>query len=323
MGSRVRLGGLAWLCLAIVGWLASPLPASAAGRTITIWWNQGFYSAEDQAMKEMVADWEKQSGDKIDITFYNGSDLPAKIISAITTGEVPDICYVDNGDFLLLPQNAWNDKIADVSDVVETQKNEYSETALTAARLYDNVTHKRSYFGIPLKQQALHNMVWKPMVEAAGYKFEEIPKDWNQYYHFFEDVQKKLRAKGQRVYGLGYSLATKDSDQHVSLQSVSRCVRGRRHRHTGRQAARGRPESAQGGERRAGRAHDTLQGGVRSSWGDQLGRPGQQQRLLRQADRHDPERDHLDRGRADGENRSVPITRSARWRCRTGRTASP
>ncbi len=212
MGSRVRLGGLAWLCLAIVGWLASPLPASAAGRTITIWWNQGFYSAEDQAMKEMVADWEKQSGDKIDITFYNGSDLPAKIISAITTGEVPDICYVDNGDFLLLPQNAWNDKIADVSDVVEAQKNEYSETALTAARLYDNVTHKRSYFGIPLKQQALHNMVWKPMVEAAGYKFEEIPKDWNQYYHFFEDVQKKLRAKGQRVYGLGYSLATKDSD---------------------------------------------------------------------------------------------------------------
>ena len=42
----------------------------------------------------------------------------------LTTGEVPDICYVDNGDFLLLPQNAWNDKVADVSDVVETQKNE-------------------------------------------------------------------------------------------------------------------------------------------------------------------------------------------------------
>ena len=33
----------------------------------------------------------------------------------MTTGDVPDICYVDNGDFLLLPQAAWNDKIVDVS----------------------------------------------------------------------------------------------------------------------------------------------------------------------------------------------------------------
>ena len=53
----------------------------------------------------------------------------------MTTGEVPDICYVDHGDFLLIPQSAWNGKLVDVSDVVETQKGEYSQTALTAALL--------------------------------------------------------------------------------------------------------------------------------------------------------------------------------------------
>ncbi len=197
--------------VALAGLLAPP-PAAAAGRTVVVWWNQGFYPAEDQALRDAVAAWEKASGGKMELTFYNGADLPTKIISAITAGAVPDLCYADNNDFLLLPQNAWNDKAVDVSDVVETEKALYNETALTAARLYDNVTKKRSFFGVPLKQQALHYFVWRPMIEAAGYELDDIPKTWEAYFDFFETVQKKLREKGQRVYGLGYSLATKDSD---------------------------------------------------------------------------------------------------------------
>ncbi len=203
---RIFVGALALLAIVI------PAVAHAAGQTVTVWWNQGFYQAEDQAMKDAVAAWEKASGNKVDLTFYNGSDLPAKVVAAITTGEVPDVIYADTGDFLLVPQNAWNDKLVDVSDVVDTQKGEYNETALLAARLYDNVTHKRSFFGVPLKEQALHVSVWKPMVETAGYTMESIPKEWDAYFDFFQQVQKKLRAKGQRVYGLGYSLATKDTD---------------------------------------------------------------------------------------------------------------
>lgn len=195
-----------------IGAVLAPSGAWAAGATITVWWNQGFYPAEDEAMRTTVAAWGKQSGNKVDLTFYNGSDLPAKIIAALTTGNVPDLCYVDNGDFLLLPQAAWNDRLADVSDVIATQKGEYSETALTAARLYNNITHKRADYGVPLKQQALHYEVWLPLIEQAGYKEADIPKDWDAFFKFFETVQAKLRDKGQRIYGVGYSLSTKDSD---------------------------------------------------------------------------------------------------------------
>ncbi len=210
-GSWLR-GVAASFCVGAGALGMMPGQAVAAGQTVTAWWNQGFYPAEDQALKDMVAAWEKKTGNTMNLTIYNGSDLPAKIISAMTTGQVPDICYVDNADFLLLPQAAWNDSVADVSDVVETQKVEYSKTALTAASLYDNVTHKRSFFGVPLKQQALHYFVWRPMLEAAGYQVSDVPTTWDAYFKFFETVQEKLRAKGQRVYGLGYSLATKDSD---------------------------------------------------------------------------------------------------------------
>lgn len=208
---RARRAVLAALALGLSSAMSAG-SALAAGHTITVWWNQGFYPTEDQALRNVIAAYEKESGNKVDLTFYNGSDLPAKIIAALTTGNVPDLCYVDNGDFLLLPQAAWNDRLADVSDVVETQKSEYSKTALTAANLYNNVAHKRSDYGVPLKQQAMHYSVWRPMVEQAGYKDSDIPTDWTKYFSFFEDVQKKLREKGQRVFGLGYSLATKDSD---------------------------------------------------------------------------------------------------------------
>ncbi|OJY77493.1 MAG: hypothetical protein BGP12_02910 [Rhodospirillales bacterium 70-18] len=192
--------------------LVHPVPAMAAGKKIVVWWNQGFYPAEDQALKDTVAAWEKATGNTVELTIYNGADLPAKIVSAITTGDVPDICYVDNGDFLLLPQNVWNDKIVDVSDVVATQKGEYSQAALESANMYDNVTHKRSFFSVPMKQQALHYFAWAPMLAKIGKKPSDIPTTWDAFFKFFEGAQTALRKKGMRVYGIGNSLATKDSD---------------------------------------------------------------------------------------------------------------
>ena len=57
------------------------------------------------------------------------------------------------------------------------------------------------------------NHIWRPLVEKAGYKVEDIPKTWDAYYDFFKDVQKKLRAQGVRnVYGLGFQVTTNGND---------------------------------------------------------------------------------------------------------------
>ena len=59
----------------------------------------------------------------------------------------------------------------------------------------------------------LPNHVWRPLVEKAGYKIEDIPKTWDAYYDFFKEVQKKLRAQGVRnVYGLGLNVTTNGND---------------------------------------------------------------------------------------------------------------
>jgi multiple sugar transport system substrate-binding protein len=99
-----------------------------------------------------------------------------------------------------------------VSDVVETQKSEFLESALASCRCYDNVAKKRSYYAVPIKAATLMEMVWRPMVEAAGFSDADIPKTQDAYFDFFQVVQDRLRAKGKRVYGLGYSMATKEAD---------------------------------------------------------------------------------------------------------------
>jgi multiple sugar transport system substrate-binding protein len=207
--------------------LTSALASAARAEEITVWWNKGFFQAEDQAIQEVIQAWQKQTGNTVNLSFYSTGDIAAKIISAITAGQVPDIAYADINDFVIAPQQAWNDKLEDVSDVVGPIKDKYTQTALLSAQLYDNVQKKRSFYAVPLKQQALHNFYWRPMLEMAGYKESDIPTTWDAYFKFWEDVQDKLRAKRQRVYALGFPMSTVDTDNFYTFNQYMLAYGGR------------------------------------------------------------------------------------------------
>lgn len=197
----------------LLGGVGLSRPAVARGQTLDVWWNQGFYPAEDAAFRGLVAAWEKASGNTVNLTLLPGQALNEKIISAITSGDVPDLMYADNAPAQIVPQNAWRDKLADVSDVVETQRKELSDTALRSAQFYNAEEKKRGYYGVPFKGATLNMEVWKSLVEKAGYKVSDIPTTWDAFFDFFEPVQTKLREKHMRhTYGLGYTLSTTGDD---------------------------------------------------------------------------------------------------------------
>ena len=60
-------------------------PALAAGKTITVWWNQGYYPEEDAALRSVVSAWEKATGNNIELTLLPAQALNQKIVSALTT----------------------------------------------------------------------------------------------------------------------------------------------------------------------------------------------------------------------------------------------
>jgi len=199
------------LGFAAAGMLARPNIANAAATTATVWWVQGFAQEEDVSFRKIVADYEKASGNTIDYSIIPFAPERQKIISAVTSGEVPDLFTNNPGEIIAL--FAWDGKLLDVADVVDTQREEYTETALLSAYCYNSVDKKRSYYGVPYTQAVFTNHIWRPLVERAGYKMADIPKTWDGYYDFFKGVQKKLREQGVRnVYGLGFQVTTNGVD---------------------------------------------------------------------------------------------------------------
>jgi multiple sugar transport system substrate-binding protein len=197
------------LGLAAAGTIARPFIANAAATTATVWWVQGFVPEEDAAFTQMVAAYEQASGNKIDYSLVPFAPLMQKIVSALTSGDVPDVLTHDIADQAVVPQNAWNDKLVDMTDVVETQKSQYHPTALLASQYYNNVTKKRSFYYAPYKTAVLPFHIWNSLVEKAGYKLSDAPKTWDAFWDFFKPMQKKLRDQGMRgVYALGLQPTT-------------------------------------------------------------------------------------------------------------------
>jgi multiple sugar transport system substrate-binding protein len=199
------------LSLAAAGTLVRPYISRAAATTAEVWWPQGFIPEEDTALKKAVADYEKASGNQIDLNIAPFAPQRQKIVAAVTSGVVPDVFRSSPDEAVAL--FAWEDVLVDVSDVVETQKEEFSETALLNTYCYNRLTKQRAFYGVPDVTTACPNHVWRSLVEKAGYKIEDIPKTWDAYYDFFKDVQKKLREQRVRnVYGLGFQVTTNGND---------------------------------------------------------------------------------------------------------------
>ena len=124
--------------------LARPYLANAAAKTAVVWWAQGFRRGGHRLLKRLWAEYEKASGNTIELSIVPFAPERQKIISAVTSGDVPDLSKIIPPKFFAL--FAYQGKFVDVSDVVDTQKEEFTQRPrCSTAYVYDNVEKKRSY----------------------------------------------------------------------------------------------------------------------------------------------------------------------------------
>ena len=116
------------MAAAASGALGRPYIANAAATTATVWWVQGFAHEEDIAFQNLVENYEKASGNKIDYSLVPYAPHRQKVVSALTSGDVPDPFPANPSEIVAL--YAWQGKLVDVSDVVQTQQSEISTTGL-------------------------------------------------------------------------------------------------------------------------------------------------------------------------------------------------
>ena len=128
----------------------------------------------------------------------------------MASGVVPDL--FPNNLVETLALHAWDNKLRDVSDVVQTQKSPYSETALLTAFCYNSVEKRRSYYAVPYTSAVRPNHVWRPLVEKAVHT-RRCPENLGCVLRLFKEVQRQLLAHGlHSLYGLGFQLNTTGND---------------------------------------------------------------------------------------------------------------
>ncbi|HEX7892392.1 MAG TPA: ABC transporter substrate-binding protein [Ramlibacter sp.] len=199
--------------------LVAGSPAFAQEK-LTVWWVKGFYKAEDDALFEAIKKYEaRHKNVKIELSQYPIQDMIPKTVAALDSGNPPDVAYADVYDFQVTAKWAYDDKLEDISSVIDPLRAKFEPNALSTTFLYDDAAKKRAYYAFPIKQQTMHIQYWKDMLAEAGFKDTDIPKDWKGYWSFWCDkVQPAYRQKsGQRGFGIGQPLGVDSSDSFFSF----------------------------------------------------------------------------------------------------------
>ncbi len=191
--------------------------SNSDGNSLRIWWSQGFYPEETEALQKIVNDWENNSNIKVELTLYSEKDLPKQVENALTTGNLPDILYGQDADWTMIPRLAWNNQLVDVSDII--QENLYSSTALQGVNYQNNSTKNRSYYAVPLTQITTHLHCWQDMLLEIGSDVASIPTQWQDFWGFWQQTQTALKSKGlSRVHSLGFPMSPVASDSYVVFE---------------------------------------------------------------------------------------------------------
>ncbi|MEB3160163.1 MAG: ABC transporter substrate-binding protein [Synechocystis sp.] len=182
-------------------------------RPLQIWWSEGYYPEETEAIQEAINNWEAASGEKVDLTFYSEKDLVAETENALAKGTPPDVVYGYSIDTVLLPKLAWNDQLADLTSIVDPIKDQYLPQAIDSVYYFNNKKSSRSYYAIPISQAITHIHYWTDLLEKAGINNTAIPRDWQSFWGIWETAQKQLRGQGNtEIYGLGLPMSDAATD---------------------------------------------------------------------------------------------------------------
>jgi hypothetical protein len=134
----------AFVTLALV---LAPLGVRAAD--LVVWWDQGYYPQEDEAVREIIAAFEQETGKQVELEQPLVNEIGAKAQAAVEAGQPPDFLFGSNTDYYY-GQWAEEDRLVDLSDGIGPFANLFDPDALAAATLFNATTGRRALYALPM-----------------------------------------------------------------------------------------------------------------------------------------------------------------------------
>jgi len=195
---------------------------SSSHADLTIWWEQGFLPEENEQINQLIRKWEQKSGKTVDLKLLPVALIDQQLANFIEQSEfiqIPDIVYSVGVDASLAPKLAWQNRLVDLTDVIAPIKEKYTSIALSHVFYRNQVRQERGYYAMPLWQSDDYIHYWESMIEDIGFTQQDIPRDWHQFWEFWQTAQDKLRAMGRsQIYGVGLCMSAIGFDTYTSLR---------------------------------------------------------------------------------------------------------
>ena len=190
-----------------VALVMSPLGARAAD--LVVWWDEGRYAEEGEAVREIIAAFEQDTGKQVELVFHTEDEHPKALAAALADGQPPDFAF----GFLLtnyISQWAFDDRLADLSDAGGHFADFFEPDVLAWMTWRNARTGQEALYGLPMGRTTNHIHVWKSLLEQAGFTLEDIPKEWDAFWSFWCDqVQPAVRKALGRddIWGVGLPMS--------------------------------------------------------------------------------------------------------------------
>ncbi len=192
---------------------------SAKNHHLEIWWSEGYYPEETDAIESIVSAWEKQSGKKVDLKFFSENEISARSQSAIDGSATPDVLYGYGGSEITIPALSHRGRIVPLDDIIEPIKTDLLPGVVDSITRQRREGGPRAIYGAPLSQHATNIHFWRDLLEEATGQpgASMVPRDWKGFWKFWSDCQASLRQKGYPdVFAMALPMSSQARDtSHV------------------------------------------------------------------------------------------------------------
>lgn len=154
---------------------AAPMPVWAQEQ-ITVWWNKGYYQAEDDAIRATVEKFQKETGIKVNLSLYSQEDIITKSVAAVEANDPPDVGFGSQYDLYNFAQWASQGKLEPVTSIIAAIKDQLLPVVLEGIQVVNTANGKRDFYGVPISANMGHIFYWRDLLEQAGYKASDGSK---------------------------------------------------------------------------------------------------------------------------------------------------
>ena len=150
--------------------------------------------------------------------------MPEKLKAALKAGQPPDFAFLIRGG-KNISQWAFDDRLVDLTDTVGHFSDMFDPDALAWFTLVNRKTGQRALYALPMGRSTHHIHVWKSLLEQAGFRLADIPKEWGAFWSFWCDqVQPAVRRATGRddIWAVGLNMSAEAPDTQIEfLQFVA------------------------------------------------------------------------------------------------------